>query len=225
VQTNSKYIFTGISILFLWLAALQKGRAQEGDVYKEQKVHGFTVGIAGGVNLATLDNHNFSHYFKVGANLGAVAFVRIGQDIDISVEALYSQKGRNTTQLTATNVPNVSFIRMYDRLNYAEVPVMINFLDGLNDHFGVGLSYGHLLDATESLIPDGHLNLHPADYPFNKDDFELLAGTEVHLWQQLYLTIRYQYSLFRIRPEGPGNFTSPGAHNNLWAVRLVYLFN
>ncbi len=223
VHTNSKYIFTGISILFLLLAAVQKGTAQ--DVYQEQKIHGFMYGITAGANFATIDNHNFSHYFKVGANMGAAGFVRIGGETDLSIEALYSQKGRNTTQLTGTNVPGLSFIRMYDRLNYAEVPVMINYLDDLNDHFGVGLSYARLLNAVESLIPDGNINLRQGNYPFNKDDIELLAGTEVHLWQQLYLTLRYQYSLLRIREDGPGNFTSPGQHNNLWVLRVVFMFN
>ncbi len=225
MRTNSYYTTTCMLILTLLLSAVQKGSALEGDVYKEQKIHGFTYGIVAGANLATIDDHNFTHYYKVGANLGGFAFVRILPEADISIELLYSQKGRNTSTLTGTNVPNLSFTRMYDRLNYAEVPVMINYLDGNNDHFGAGVSYGRLLNYTESLTPDGHINLHAQNYPFNQDDFELLAGAEFHIWQQFYLTLRYQYSLFRLRPEGPGNFTTPGAHNNLWVVRVAYMFN
>ena len=212
-----------MSMLLLSLAAVQIAHAQ--DVYSEQKFHSFSCGIVAGANLATIDNHNFTHYYKIGANVGAIGLAQIASDADISFELLYSQKGRNTTQATGTNVPGLDFIKMYDRLDYVEIPAMINYIDPLKDHFGVGLSYGRLLNYSETLVSDRNITLHPANYPFNKDDMELLAGAEVHLWQPLYLTIRYQYSLIRIREEGPGNFTSPGQHNNLWVLRFVYMFN
>ncbi len=223
MHTSSRHTIISISILLLLLAGAQKTNAQ--DVYSEQKIRSFTGGIVVGANLATIDNHNFTHYYKVGANLGLIGLAQVASDADVSIELLYSQKGRNTNQATGTNVPGLDFIHMYDRLDYIEIPAMINYIDPLKDHFGVGLSYGRLLNYSENLISDRNITIHQANYPFNKDDMELLAGAEIHLWQPLYLTLRYQYSLIRIREEGPGNFTSPGAHNNLWVLRFVYMFN
>jgi hypothetical protein len=223
VHTNSKYTIIGFSILVLLFAAGQRATAQ--DVYKEAKIRSFRGGIVAGANLATIDNHNFTHYYKVGANLGGIGYMRVSNETDLSLELLYSQKGRNTSALTGTNVPGLEFIKMYDRLNYVEVPAMINYIDPLDDHFGVGLSYGRLLNYTESLVTDRNIHLIQSNYPFNKDDMELLAGAEIHLYKPLYLTLRYQYSIIKIRDLGPGNFSSPGAHNNLWVLRLVYMFN
>ena len=222
MRTVSRHFFISISLLAFLLPGARKAYAQ--GVYDADKSHTFTFGFVAGANFSTIDNHDFIHYTKIGANMGGIAFARISYQSDLSAELLYSQKGRNTTTLTGTNGPGISFIRMYDRLNYVEVPVMFNHIDGREDHFGVGLSYGRLLNYTEHYVTDPNVTLHPEKYPFNQDDVELLVGTEIHIYKQLYLTLRYQYSLPRIRQEGPGNFTSPGQHNNLWAVRILYLF-
>ena len=224
MQTISRHPFFCMLTLLVLLAGVQKGYAQT--VYKEQKLRTFSGGFVAGANFSTIDDHDFIHYTKIGANLGGIGFMRFSYRTDLSVEVLFSQKGRNTSTFTGTNKPGLDFIKMYDRLNYIEVPVMINYIDAIKDHFGVGLSYGRLMNYSEKYVTDRNLTVHPSPkYVFNQDDIELLAGAEVHLYKNIYLTVRYQYSLLRIRQEGFGGFTSPGQHNNLWALRIVYLFN
>jgi opacity protein-like surface antigen len=183
----------------------------------------FYGGVIAGLNFATIDNDNFTKYNKIGANIGGIVYARFTDKIALSMEILYSQKGRKTKDLTETGINGVLFTYIYDRLNYVEVPVMINFFDKHTNHFGVGMSYGRLVNSTEILHTDPFMTLDPDDYPFNKDDFEFVAGAQLKVWKNLFLNLRFQYSVVQIRTNVPTNFDPPEQNNNMVAVRLMYM--
>lgn len=209
------FAFLPCCVLCAWQAAAQD--------YSDEIKHAFYGGVVAGGNFATIDNDNFSKYNKVGANLGGIVYARFTDRVALSMELLYSQKGRKTTDLTETGVSGVLFTYIYDRLAYAEVPVMINFFDDHSDHFGIGMSYGRLISSTEILHTDPFVSINPDDYPFNKDDFEFLAGAQIKVWKGLFLNVRFQYSVVSIRKNVPTNFDPPEQNNNLFALRLMYM--
>jgi outer membrane protein with beta-barrel domain len=211
-------------LLFLMFLLLLTGNGNAQSNYYVEQPQVFSGGIVAGGNFATIDDDDFTSYYKIGANIGGVVMTRFTSHLAGSMELLFSQKGRKTDQLTETGVSGVNFTYIYDRLNYVEVPIMINYVDKRQDYLGVGLSYGRLVSSTEILATDQILNIQPNLYPFNKDDYELLVGGEIHLRKKLYLTLRFQYSFIPIRTAVPTNFSPPEQNNNLWVARLMYLF-
>jgi hypothetical protein len=193
--------------------------------YYEETLQTFQGAVVAGVNFATIDNDNFTRYYKIGANVGCVVFANFTSHLAASMEMLFSQKGRKTNDLTETGVRGVNLTYIYDRLNYVEIPVMINVVDKYRNYFGVGVSYGRLVSSAEILNTDQPYYIQPSLYPFNKEDYELLAGGELHLSKKLFLTVRFQISMAQIRTNVPTNFTPTEQYNNLWVLRLMYMVN
>ena len=202
---------------------MHKTHAQSSYYDEPQPV--FTGGLVAGINFATLDDDEDTRYDKFGANLGGVVFTRLKEHLDISMEMLFSQKGEKTDQLTPSGMPGVNFTLIYDRLNYVEIPVMLNYIDRFNDHYGLGFSYGRLVSSTEILNTDSYLNIQTSQYPFNKDDYEFLIGSEFHLWKHIYATFRFQYSMVKVQTVLPTNYSPNEQNNNLFVLRVMYLFN
>ena len=202
--------------------AMYKSSAQN---YYDEPQPVFSGALLAGANFATLDDDEDTPYDKLGANLGGAVFVRIKPHFDVSMEMLFSQKGEKTNQLTPTGIQGINFTYIYDRLNYVEIPVMLNYIDRFNDHFGIGFSYGRLVSSTEILNTDSYLTIQTAQYPFNKDDYEFLIGTEFHVWKRFYLTFRFQYSMMKVQTVLPTNYSPNEQNNNLFVLRLMYLLN
>jgi hypothetical protein len=217
---------TSITRLFccaVLLAGICFGGSARAQNYYEEVQRTFYGGLVAGGNFATIDNDNFTKYNKIGLNVGAIVYAQLAEHLAMSMEILYSQKGRKTTDLTQTGIPGVNFTYIYDQLNYAEVPIMVNYFDKDKSHFGLGLSYGRLISANEILYTDPVIALNPNDYHFKKDDIEFLASAQLHIWQRIFLNIRFQYSIFAIRSKVPTGFDPPEQNNNLFALRLMYL--
>lgn len=206
-----------ISMLFI-----DKSLAQNN--YYEDSKRTFYGGLVGGFNFATIDNDDFTHYSKVGFNTGGIVYARFAEHIAGSMEILYSQKGRLSNTPVATGIGGVVFTRIYTNLNYVEVPVMINYFDRKKGILGVGLSYSRLLNSSEELSTDPPIYIDPSKYPFKPDDLELVIGGQIHLWDGLYLTIRFQFSTYEVRDRVPTDFYPTEQYNNLWVLRLMYLF-
>jgi len=210
-------------MLVIALLCTMHARAQ-GSYYDEPQPV-FTGGLLAGANFATLDDDEDAPYDKLGANLGGVVFVRLRHNIDVSMEMLFSQKGDKDNTLRPTGIPGINFTYTYDRLNYVEVPLMLNYVDRFNDHYGIGVSYGRLVSSTEILNTDSYLTIQTSQYPFNKDDYELLIGAEFHIWSRLYATFRFQYSLVKVQNVLPTNYLPNEQNNNLFVLRLMFLLN
>lgn len=186
----------------------------------------FYAGLIAGSNFAQVDGDNFAGYRKVGANIGGIGYVQLKKHAAISWEILFSQKGAKSDMVKRGGGKDSVFITKYGiNVNYAEVPVMFNYFDKRKSHFGAGISYSRLVNSTETLETDPLTAIDLNKYPFIKNNFDLLAGAQLHLWKGLFLNIRFQYSIVPIRGISPTGFSrTQKQYNNLWTVRLMYLF-
>ena len=188
----------------------------------------FYGGAIIGANFAQVDGDYFAGYHRIGLNAGGIVYAQIAKHLALSMEILYSQKGSKSNipepSLTLTN----TYITKYGiALNYAEVPIMINYFDKRKSHFGVGVSYGRLVSSSETLQVDSSNIVRTVDlnnkYPFTANALDVLAGFELHLWKGLFLNVRFQYSIIPIRTNLPPDYARADQFNNLWVMRLMYL--
>ena len=207
-------------------------RAQEDDgephgLYIEQP-RVFYGGVVIGANFAQVDGDYFAGYHKMGLNVGGIVYAQVAKHVALSMEILYSQKGsKSTLPEPSSTLPDTYITKYGINLNYAEIPVMINYFDKRKSHFGVGVSYSRMVGSSENLRVDSSNVVKNVDfnnkYPFRANAFDVLAGFELHLWKGLFLNVRFQYSIIPIRTDIPPNYARSDQYNNLWVVRLMYL--
>ena len=220
-----------ITIAVILMAFCVPALAQEEDdeephgLYVE-KPHVITVGVLAGANFSQVDGDNYAGYRKVGANLGGIGHIRIYRHVAFSFEMLYSQKGAKSDIIRFSTLDSTTAALKYGiRLNYVEIPLMLNYFDKRKSHVGVGFSYSRLLNSSETLVTNPPTALDLNNYPFRKDNYDLIAGADLHLWKGLFFNVRFQYSLTPIRTYSPPGFSrAQDQYSNLWAVRMMYLF-
>lgn len=205
-------------------------RAQNPSDYYEETPRTFYGGLVVGANFSQLDGDNYAGYHHVGINAGGIVYTKFDEHLAASIEILYSQKGSRAhrEQGTANGATIVSYHAI---LNYAEVPLQLCYFDRRRSHFGGGISIARLVSVKE----DGQLVNSSAvvdfdKYPFRKMDYNFIIGGSLHLWQGLFLNARFQYSLVPVRKghigaELPPEYAGRNEQfNNMWTVRLMYLF-
>jgi Outer membrane protein beta-barrel domain len=213
---------TIILLTFCGVANAQEDDEEHGLYIEQPRV--FYAGLMAGANFAQVDGDNFAGYHKIGLNVGGIGYVQLQKHAAISWEILYSQKGAKSNFPRPSGIDSIYIVKYGINAGYAEIPVMINYFDKRKSHFGVGVSYSRLVSATETLKTDRPYTIDLTKYPFVKNNYDIVAGAELHLVKGLFLNVRFQYSLVPIRTNTPPNFSRAGKqYNNLWTVRLMYL--
>ena len=175
----------------------------------------FYGGLVGGLNFTQVDGDNFAGYHKVGFNAGAIVYARLDEHVAASMELLFSQKGSRST--LTQGILNGVYITDYKiKLNYAEVPILINYFDKHHSHFGGGLSFGQLASSSESITTVPNQNYDLSKYPFKKIDLNIVLNGNLHLYKGLFYNLRFQYSLISIRDNIPTDNGNRGQFNNMW---------
>ncbi len=183
----------------------------------------FFGGVIAGTNLSQIEGDGIAGYNKVGANVGAIVYARLKGPWAASMEILYSQKGslaNYSQQIDYT----LTLTHYSINLNYAEIPVLINVFDKHKNHASFGLSYSRLVGSTEGITTIPYHNFNFNAYPFQQSDFNIVAGAWVHIKKGLFVNLRFQYSLVSIREIVPPEFNNTDQYNNMWVIRLMYLF-
>ncbi len=185
----------------------------------------FYAGLIGGANFSQVDGDNFAGYHKIGANVGGIGYVQLKKHLALSWEFLFSQKGAKSDIVRQSPADTFFIIKNYGvTLNYAEIPVMINYFDKRKSHAGIGVAYSRLVGSNESYETIPYLPLDLNKYQYSKDNFDLIVGAQMHLWKGLFLNIRFAYSLVPIRTVSPPVISRASKqYSNLWTVRLMYL--
>ncbi len=200
-----------------------QGRAS----YYEEVPRTFYGGVLLGTNFSQVDGDAYAGYHKVGLNVGGIVYTRFTEHLAASLEILFSQKGARGNQEQQLGNSD-SFLTDYRiNLNYAEIPVMLNYFDRRKSHFGAGLSYSQLVSGEELIEVTRGTSVGSVDaskYPFRKADLNIVAGGNLHLWKGLFLNARFQYSILSVRKEHYPGIGRAEQYNNLWTVRLMYLF-
>jgi hypothetical protein len=193
----------------------------------------FYGGLVAGGNFTQVDGDRYAGYHKVGVNVGAIVYAHIAPKLAASMEILFSQKGSrdNGAQFTVSN--NYVITDYNIDLNYAEVPIMINYFDKRKSNFGVGLSYAQLISSNEKVETIEPLSgvvtpipsFNQDNHPFKKMDLNVLVGGNIKLTGGLFLNVRFQYSIVPIRRDMHPELSRAPQHNNMYVLRLMYLFN
>lgn len=211
---------THIIVLAMFLLSLaQQAMAQ--NYYVDDRT--FFGGVVGGLNFTQVDGDNFAGYHKTGFNVGGIVYTKMDEHLMASIEVLYVQKGARSKGFFTVN-PGMYITDYGITLNYAEVPLILNYFDNHKNHFGGGFSYARLGTAQEHIttVPTNTVNLN--DFPFKKSDYNLVLNGALHCWKGLYLNVRFQYSLLSIRDKTPQNYSRGQQFNNVYCIRLMYLF-
>ncbi|MBA3830098.1 MAG: PorT family protein [Taibaiella sp.] len=199
-------------------------QAQENYYVEEQRT--FYGGIVAGVNFTQIDGDDFKGYDKIGANFGGKVYAQLDAHLAASMEILYSQKGSRSIHPQEAE-PGVVITDYRVDLNYAEVPILLNYFDKRKSHFGGGFSYSQLAGSAERITTtpaSATSGINFENYPFKKVDINIVLAGDLHLYKGLFLDVRFQYSLFPIRTSVPTKFSRGEQFSNMWVVRLMYLF-
>ena len=215
-----------IVCVLVWISFIQKVKAQNPSSYYIEDPRTFYAGVIAGTNFTQVDGDSYAGYHKVGLNAGGIVYANVGENLAASLEILFSQKGARGHQPQASaNNANLITKFLID-LNYAEVPVMINYFDRRRSHFGGGFSYSYIINANQVIEtnPFDPVTSNLEQYKFRKSDINIVLGGNLHLVKGLFLNLRFQYSLIPIRKEIPPGYGRSEQYSNIWAIRLMYLF-
>ena len=219
------------AVLILFLSLSSKAQRNPSSYYVEDP-RTFYAGLLVGGNFSQVDGDSYAGYHKVGLNAGGIVYVHIIENLAASLEILYSQKGSRghfDKQIVNPNGQQLILSKYKINLNYAELPIQINYFDKRRSHFGGGFSYSQLINVEETAQTTPQDNATPDlnVYKFKRSDINFVLGGSLHLYKGLFLNARFQYSLIPIRTTIPPGYGAGGRneqYSNLWTVRLMYLF-
>lgn len=216
-----------INFTFFLLIILYTNKAMA--QFGEENERLFGAGITVGTNFTQVDGDNFAGYHKVGIAAGAILYINLGTPVALSMELLYAQKGARAglNQLPKPFNDKSGFLTDYKiQLNYAEVPILINYFDQKKNNFGAGFSMSYLGSSKET-YRDGNGAIFEQDaklFPFKKYDFNFVLNGAAHIWKGLNIGLRFQYSLINVRDLSNYLTGRQQQFNNLVSTRLSYIF-
>lgn len=186
----------------------------------------FYGALVAGINASQIDGDTYSGFHKAGLNAGLAAFVKLNPKLIASLELLYSQKGaRNVSVIETVNTGTTPIIYTA-KLNYAEIPLMLNYAVADKIHFGLGASYSRLVSDKEFMDSYTSSAINNLQNTFRKQDFNYLAAVSYQLYENIFVRARYQYSMMTIRDAQkiPIDFGTGRQTNNLFALQLFVVF-
>lgn len=134
---------------------------------------GFHLGIKAGTNMLKIDDKSFKDEFKFGYNLGGFAEINFTKKFGVQPEVLWSQ----SSYRTATNIEEVIPGTKADvavKLNYLQIPLLLNYRPVKFLSLQVGPQFGILIDQNNSMLQNGK-------DAFKKGDFSMLGGAQLNL--------------------------------------------
>jgi hypothetical protein len=175
---------------------------------------GFIAGIMAGATTSQVDGDKLSGYDKAGVQLGIYLLNKPSLHWGFNMEMKFIQKGSRTNTAPPDNV-NTQVGRYYKlRLNYIEVPLLINYFIKKKYIIETGLGFAYLIRSREDTDGNGFLEPYVA---FKKFDFPFYFGVSYLVSNNFHLNFRYSYSLRPIRnhPENQTWYFDRGQYNNL----------
>lgn len=178
---------------------------------------GFRGGILLGAVASQVDGDALSGFYKGGLQSGIFLTNRFGKKTGFQIEIKFIQKGSRTITFPSDSAASANLYtgRYYKlRLNYVEVPLLLNFYLKKKFMIETGLGFAYLFNAREDV--DGYGFAVPAP-AFKKLDFPIYIGVSYFPFEKFHLDFRYSYSTVAIRNH-PANKTwyfDRGQYNNL----------
>ena len=175
----------------------------------------FSAMLLGGFNLSQIDGDKLGGFNKIGFNTGARVSAKLTDRWSLSTEFLYSQQG-------ASRVPTDDISSQYDkiRLNFVEVPLMINFSDW-KILASAGVSYNRLINY--EVINDVGSDITALE-DYRTDIPAIVFGATYFFSEKLALNFRWSKYLSSLRPpdDNPDTEDVKFIGRNL-GIRLYYI--
>ncbi len=176
-----------------------------------------------GFNATQVDGDEVFGYKKYGWNVGAGVQIPFKDKWFISLENIYNRKGAyQPPRFTDSLSGEYRLI-----LNYVEVPLLIQFEDKKTMTFGLGVSWGKLIEVKE-YEHGNRVAATTLSGPYARSDWNFLGDVRFALYKRLKFNFRYAYSLGKIRTRTFNNkqeIWTRKQFNNLLTFRLIYVIN
>lgn len=183
--------------------------------------------VIGGFNKSQVDGDEVYGFKKYGLVGGFGVVMPIRNNWSLSLETLYSQKGSKQAVRYADSADDGSY-RL--RLNYTEVPFMIQYTDRQIASAGIGVSWNRLVFVDEYRNGRKVDSVSVLTKVFDRNDWIGFADLRLRLYKNFILNARYSYSLKKIatRTVNDSMTGRPNVrdwYNNLWSFRVIYMIN
>jgi hypothetical protein len=187
----------------------------------------FKAEVISGLNLSQVDGDETAGFKKLGANTGLGVILPIDKHWSLSFETLYNQKGSRRRQQYSDSLEDGSYKL---RLNYAEIPLMVQYTDRDFMTVGAGVSWGRLVKVEEWKNKVRIDSVTLLGGPFSRDDYNVFGDVRFRIYKNLKINARYSYSLQQIarrnvRDSKSGQMNMRNFYNNYWSIRLIYMIN
>ncbi len=204
---NVTYRF-GIAFLFFFLLHISTVFSQ-----------GFKAGLIGGISTTQISGDQLSGFNKAGIVAGGLVSIELSQKFDLQMEIMYFQKGSRKN----ANPDKLDYTSYRLRLNYFEVPLLLEWKYSKRLSFEGGPTFGALLSSQEE-DEYGELNI---SYPFKKFELGLAGGMNIVLIQGLIFNARYESSVLSVRAyvDGQTYRFNKGQYNTALVFSLRYKFD
>lgn len=170
----------------------------------------FEAGLVAGLNLSQLDGDRLAGFNKPGLNAGGKVATILSDRWQVSLEFLFSQQGSSRSKY---DDPSSAYDKI--RLNFVEVPVMINFKEW-KFHLSGGVSYNRLVDYQVIDALGGDVT---DLQTFNEDLFSLVFGGTYYFREKAGFEVRWFRALNDLQKKGGDN----SLIGRSISFRLIYL--
>jgi hypothetical protein len=178
----------------------------------------FSGGFYAGVVGSQVDGDLMAGFNQGGFTAGAIAQLPVADNIFLSLGIDYTMKGSQER-----NYPGSP--RAYSlRINYIDLPLMINFYDRQRIGVGGGICYSRLIGNKKENIFNNGLNFNYKPVNVGNDDILWVGSGTYYFNDKLQLNIRYCYSVVPFGSNENSRYKNLGTFNNLIQVRLGVIF-
>jgi len=171
----------------------------------------FSYGVKAGINAATLNDKDAEMRF--GGAVGIFGMIKLGTDIGVSADILYSQQG--------CKLPDIgTYTELGYKLDYLNIPILANWyvpwVPGLT--VKVGLQPGFLL-SSELKVGEFTVN---TDEDLNSIDVSIPFGISYELDFGLLFDVRYNIGVTNIVKNDTDDYLE--LKNSVFQITLGYRF-
>jgi hypothetical protein len=179
----------------------------------------FKAGLRAGIAGTQISGDQLGGFDKAGIVAGGLVNTSLSQKFDLAFEILYVQKGSRKN----ADPDNNDFVSYLLRLNYFEVPVLLQWKYSKRFTFEAGPAFGALVGSLEE---DEFGKL---DQPREFSNFEVgvAGGMSVLIVDGLYFNLRGTNSVLPVREHVSGQDyrLNRGQYNSSLLFTFQYIFN
>ncbi len=206
-----KYFFSVCKIIF-WVIILVTFHSQ---TFSQR----FDAGVIAGAIASQVSGDRLAGYNKPGFEFGGLVSTSLSEKFDLSFQITFIQKGSRKN--INAEAGDFSYYRM--RLNYVQVPVLIQYNFSKKLRFEAGTGIAVLLSSSEE-DESGSLEF-AARKEFSKFEWTMMASMNYMLWENFFLILGIENSMLPIRNFQLGEVRlDRDQYNSLLRFSIRYIF-